>query len=238
VAIDNGHGLGSGYVINQRKGRSPKPSAPDAPLVPAENWANVVFAASSTFQTLTWAKANRDTNVIANSLAWADEHSRSSIEALFASAPESVRSKYGSADAFILSLFDYPPPDDSRRAVNFRILSENTVGDEATVLFEEQFADGHTISGHMRYVRIGNEWRQTLDFDEPATGKLSTVLQAQTPAPTVPPDGKQPGGMPRFQTHSLVSRSADNFHGCRKAVPNPSSSGAGARDPHRLRGKL
>jgi hypothetical protein len=74
-------------------------------------------------------------------------------------------------------------------------LSENVVGDEATVLFEEQFADGHTISGGpMRYVRIGNEWRQALDFDEPATGKLSTVLQAQMPPPTDSPNGNQPGG--------------------------------------------
>src|SRR5437867_5976151 len=39
---------------------------------------------SATFQTLTWAKANRETNGIANALAWADEHSRSRIEAVFA----------------------------------------------------------------------------------------------------------------------------------------------------------
>lgn len=184
-----------GARAESAKPKSPKPNASEAPLVPAENWANVGFATpSSTFQTLTWAKANRDTNVIANSLAWSDEHSRSSIEAIFASAPESVRSKYGSADAFILSLFDYPTPDDSRRAVSFRILNENIAGDEATVLFEEQFADGHTITGPHRYVRIGDQWRQALDFDEPATGKLGKVLQAQTPEPTDPTDGNQTGG--------------------------------------------
>jgi RNA polymerase sigma factor (sigma-70 family) len=175
--------------------KPPKPSVPEAPLIRAEAWANVGLATpSAAFQTLTWAKANRDTNVIANSLAWSDEHSRSSIEALFASAPESVRSKYGSADAFILSLFDFPTPDDSRRAVSFRILNENIVGDQATVVFEQQMANGETFTGPMRYVRIGDTWRQALDFDEPATSKLGKVLQAQPSASTNPSEGSKPEG--------------------------------------------
>ncbi len=155
-----------------------KPAPADVPLIPAESWANVGHATpSAAFQTLTWAKANRATNVIANSLAWGDERSRSQIEALFASAPEHVRAKYGSADAFILSLFDYPTPDDSRRVVSYRILNEETVGDTATLAYEAHFADGHTFQNSMRYVRVGNSWRQALDFGPPETGKLSQVLE-------------------------------------------------------------
>jgi hypothetical protein len=58
-------------------------------LVRAEEWKNVGFQIpSATVQTLEWAKAKGDTNIIANALAWADEQSRAGIEAVFASASE------------------------------------------------------------------------------------------------------------------------------------------------------
>lgn len=161
---------------------APLEKEPDNHFIRAENWANVGFdTPSATFQTLNWARTNRDTNVIASSLAWSDAASRASIEALFASAPESVRSNYGTADAFILSLFDHGTPDDSRRAVSFRILTENTTEDEAALTFEQQYADGQTRLGSTRFVKIDDQWRQALDFDQPEQRKLSTALQADSP---------------------------------------------------------
>src|SRR5206468_7308078 len=84
-------------------------------LVQRDEWKNVGFQAPSlTVQTLEWAKASGDTNVIANALAWADEKSRAGVEAIFAAAPESVRAKYGSADQYVLSLFNHSGPMDDR----------------------------------------------------------------------------------------------------------------------------
>jgi RNA polymerase sigma factor (sigma-70 family) len=169
--------------LNEKASKLPEQTdsrSSSAPLVRETDWKNVGFQTpSSTVQTLEWAKARRETNVIANALAWADEKSRAGIEAIFAKAPESVRAKFGSADEYVLSLFDFAsPPDNPRRLTSFRILEERITGDEATLLIEHQFADGETHTGPMRYVRIGNDWRQALDFDEPAKGKLASSLDA------------------------------------------------------------
>ena len=150
-------------------------------LVRAEEWKNIGFKIpSSTVQTLAWAKINGDTNVIFNAIAWADDKSRAGVEALFAAAPESVRAKYGSADAYVTSLFNHSGPlDDRHTLTSYRILEEKVVGDEAILQLEYHYADGSTPTGPMRYVRIGDAWRQALDFGEPEQGKMSTSLQAE-----------------------------------------------------------
>jgi hypothetical protein len=150
-------------------------------LVQRDEWKNIGFQTpSSTVQTLEWAKTNGDTNVIANALAWPDENSRAGVEAIFAAAPESVRAKYGSADQYVLSLFNHSGPlDDRHTLLSYRILEENVGQDEAILQLEYHYADGSTPVGPQRYVRIGNEWRQALDFDAPSQGKISTGLQAE-----------------------------------------------------------
>src|SRR5678815_4915097 len=70
-------------------------------------------------------------------------------------------------------------------------LGEKVVGDEAILQLEYHYADGSTPAGPMRYVRIGDEWRQALDFGEPEQGKMSTSLQAEgANSPTRPVTGK------------------------------------------------
>ena len=163
---------------------SPRPEHPETPLVSSESWANVGFASPvDSFQTLHWARARRDTNVIANALAWSDDRTRDQIEALFARAPESVRQRYGTADAYILSLFDHPTPDDSRRVTGYRVLGENIADTHATISVEEQIADGRTNIRQMEFVRIGDGWRQALDFDGPSRSKLGASLQAEANRP-------------------------------------------------------
>ncbi|MCI0539230.1 MAG: sigma-70 family RNA polymerase sigma factor [Verrucomicrobiales bacterium] len=162
-------------------------------LVQRDEWRNVGFQAPSlTVQTLEWAKANGDTNVIANALAWADENSRAGVEAIFAAAPESVRARYGSADEYVLSLFNHSGPlDDRHTLLSYRILEANVGEDEAILQLEYHYADGSTPTGPQRYVRIGNEWRQALDFDAPSQGKMSVVLQAEGEnRPAEPSGGK------------------------------------------------
>src|SRR5262249_48375878 len=154
-------------------------------------WRNIGFQVpSAAVQTLEWAKINGDTNVIANSLAWADENSRAGVAAIFAAAPESVRARYGSADQYVLGLFNHSGPTDARHTLlSYRIIEEQVTGDEAIVQLEYHYADGSTPTGPRRYVRIDNEWRLALDFDAPSRGKLSTSLQgdgadAANPAPS------------------------------------------------------
>jgi hypothetical protein len=135
---------------------------------------------SSTVQTIEWAKINGETNVILKALAWANENSRAGVEKIYAAAPESVRDRYGSAEVYILSLFDHSGPlDDRHTLTSYRILDEKVNGDEAMLNLEFHFADGNVHSGPLRYVRIGSDWRQALDFNAPERGKMSASLGAQ-----------------------------------------------------------
>src|SRR5262245_44243925 len=183
--------------------KSPHAAAPRTPtdpsaaeegkLVQREEWRNIGFQIpSAAVQTLEWAKINGDTNVIANGLAWADENSRAAVAAIFAAAPESVRARYGSADQYVLGLFNHSGPTDARHTLlSYRIIEEQVAGDEAMLQVEYHYADGSTHAGPRRYVRIGNEWRQALDFDAPAHGKMNTSLQAEGANAQVPlADGK------------------------------------------------
>jgi hypothetical protein len=102
-----------------------------------------------------------------------------------------VRAKYGSADGYILSLFNHSEAQDDRHTlVSSRVLEENVSADEAVLQIEHHWADGSTTAGPMRYIRIGNDWRQALDFTPPEQGKMSAGLQAEGTAPADQPSGK------------------------------------------------
>ncbi len=168
-------------------------AAAEGGLVQREKWMAVGFQVpSATVQTLEWAKINGDTNLIASGLAWFDDDSRAGVEAVFAAAPESVRAKYGSADQYVLSLFNHSGPTDDRHTLlSYRILEERISGDEAVLQLEYHYADGSTTTAPRRYVRIGHEWRQALDFDAPSHGKMSAGLQAEgAETPALPADEK------------------------------------------------
>jgi hypothetical protein len=108
--------------------------------------------------------------VIANGLVWADDKTRGEAEAKFATAPESVRTKYGSVDQREVSLFTNTGPTDPRHTlVWYRIFAEEVSGDEATLKLEYHYAEGDyaepsTLTSSQRYVRVGGEWRQLLDW--------------------------------------------------------------------------
>jgi RNA polymerase sigma factor (sigma-70 family) len=165
---------------------------PNDGLVRAEEIKNVGFhVPTATMQTLEWAKRNGDTNVVFNALAWGDENSRAGIQAIFAAAPEAVRARYGSADAYVLSLFNHSGPQGDRHTlVSYRIVEERIQGDEATLQIETHWADGSSHTSPQRYVRLDNEWRQALDFTPPEQGKIGTSLETEAQSiQRAPPGG-------------------------------------------------
>ncbi len=150
-------------------------------LLLAGQMRNVGFAdPASAYQTLQWAKMKGDTNVIFNAVAWGDERSRAAVEAIFAAAPDAVRAKYGSADEYMLSLFDHSGPQDDRHTlISSRILDQTVSGQEAVLQIEYNWADGSTSAGPLTFVQIGNDWAQALNFDRPALGKMNSGLQTE-----------------------------------------------------------
>jgi RNA polymerase sigma factor (sigma-70 family) len=161
-------------------------------LLLAEEMRNVGFAdPDSAYQTLQWAKIKGDTNVIVTAVAWGDERSRAEVEAVFAGAPEAVRTKYGSADEYMVSLFDRSTPHEDRDIlVSSRILEENVSGDEASLQIEYKWADGSTTTGPLTFVKIGDAWRQALNFDRPSLGKMVSGFQTEGAALANQPTGK------------------------------------------------
>ena len=80
--------------------------------------------------------------MISNALAWGDENTRAEVEAVFAAALEAVRPKYGSADEYMLSLFDHSgPQDDCYTLVSSRILQLDVSGEDASLQIEYNWAD-------------------------------------------------------------------------------------------------
>jgi RNA polymerase sigma factor (sigma-70 family) len=162
----------------------PEQDAPHAsaggPALPAANWANVGFATpAAALQTVSWARANRDTNLLASSVAWPDEKMRASVEALFAAAPEAVRARYGSADNFVITQMN----DLSLRQTTdgYRIIAEETKENRSD-LEVEYFFDGGSKRDRIQFVRVGDRWLESLDFSERLVQRFAGILQVQMPA--------------------------------------------------------
>jgi len=177
---------GTKNVATRRSGPSQSDPA-EAPLLRVENWANIGFATpSAAFPTMRRAKANRETNVLANSLAWLDDGSKARIDSIFAASPEAVRSQYGSADACLISFFYGPPSDNTAKVESYRIGSEHITGDEAILECEFLFTNGSTKTEPRLFVRIGQEWREGLDLADRAIDRLNASLGVALPPTTSP----------------------------------------------------
>ena len=151
-------------------------------MVPATEWKNLgVLNPSATLQTLEWAKASGDLNVMLSCVAWGDEATRRRAEEAFAAAPDAVRAQYATADAFALSLLSGAPSSpDSPRPTAYRVLEERSTGEEVMLQVESHWGDGKTAVNPVRYVRIGNEWRQALEFAPATQRRLGLSLQQNT----------------------------------------------------------
>ena len=133
--------------------------SPEIAMMPAASWTNAgLTTPDAAFQTLNWAVANRDTNVLGRALIW-DAVTRAKAETLFAALPESVRQQYGSVDAVVQSLW----LNQASPITAFRVLVQFDQGPEnSTVVEQHQFDDGRVVENSLLYRRDASGWRQVL----------------------------------------------------------------------------
>jgi hypothetical protein len=133
---------------------------PTIPLLPATDWKNVGTATpNEALQTLFWAASNQDTNVFIKALVW-DETAKAKLEALFAAAPEDIRSKFGSVDGMI---FEMAMGGRDTPMTGFGIVSVKVEGDEATLIEEHQYQDGSVRQNPITLHREDDGWHILLD---------------------------------------------------------------------------
>ena len=118
---------------------------PDAPFAPAASWANVGVATwADAVQTLFWAKARKDTNVLAKTVIW-DPALKAGLEAQLAAAPNSVRQRFGSVEGLLRDWwFNYMASVDSYRVIAQSGFAHiGTIADDnGSILVEAQHEDG------------------------------------------------------------------------------------------------
>lgn len=160
----------------------------DDPLILAANWRNQGLAtASATLQTLEWAKARGDTGMMLNCVAWGDEESRQRIEEMYSAAPESVRNQFASVDSFALDLLNRSSArQDGSRITAYRVVEERASSDDMVLHVESHWTDGQKVVNPLRYVRVGNEWRQALEFASTPGRSLGLYFSTKPPTSNHP----------------------------------------------------
>ena len=152
-------------------------------LIPVTSWNNVGTAApESAFETLHWAKANRDTNALANAIVL-DAEAKAKADALLASLPESVRAGYPSSEQMMAAL-----EMATTQEAGIRVLSQTEQGpDDITLHGQWQYDDGRVRDGDLQYHRYADGWRQVIPGG--LVDKLGGMLTDQF-ATTQSPGGK------------------------------------------------
>lgn len=152
-------------------------------LIPVTSWNNVGTAApGSAFETLHWAKANRDTIALANAIAL-DAEAKVKADALLASLPESIRADYQSSEQMMAAL-----EMATTQEAGIRVLSQTEQGpDDITLQGQWQYVDGRVRSGDLQYHRYADGWRQVIPGG--LVDKLGQMLTDQF-ATTQSPAGK------------------------------------------------
>ncbi len=128
------------------------------PMIASSNWVNAGFATpAAAFQTLTWARGNRDTNAFLAAVGM-DPKTRELEEERFNRLPETVRAKYGSLDALLIAKSGVF----GSQATGFRILAQyQDDPNYVTLSVQEQSANGSVGGGWTRlYQDEKGSWRQ------------------------------------------------------------------------------
>jgi len=152
--------------------------SPEIAMIPAASWGNAgLTTPEAAFQTVSWAIANRDTNALARGLMW-DSMARAKAEALFNALPESVRRQYGSVDAVIHEWW----MNQGTGVAAFRVLSQFDQGpDNAALIEQQQFQDGHVQENSVLFRQDPSGWRQVLT--EGMMGRFEGYLNNMAGAP-------------------------------------------------------
>jgi len=152
--------------------------SPEIAMIPAASWGNAGLATpEAAFQTVSWAIANRDTNALARGLMW-DSMARAKAEALFNAMPESLRQQYGSVDAVVHEWW----LNQGTGVAAFRVLSQFDQGpDNAALIEQQQFQDGHVQENSVLFRQDPSGWRQVLT--EGMMGRFEGYLNNMAGAP-------------------------------------------------------
>ncbi len=155
--------------------------APTVPLSPAADWANIGNASpAAAMQTLNWAMAKHDANVIPSLIAW-DADAKAKVEALFAAAPESVRQQFGSIDGVLYAMLSGLPP-----IAGFAVVSQNIQGNEDTLIEQHQYQDGRVRQNQVTLHQFDDGWRIVFGDEKTLRGFDATLKFAAANA------GQQP----------------------------------------------
>jgi RNA polymerase sigma factor (sigma-70 family) len=122
----------------QASGQSATQPLPAAALKPAADWNNVGIATPATaFETWNWAKSRGDVDTLAKTLVL-DPDAKTKADTLYASLPESIRAKYGSAERMMATMQMNTKP-----IVAAQVISQDQVDvDNVIVHTQWQYPDG------------------------------------------------------------------------------------------------
>jgi hypothetical protein len=143
-------------------------------LKPAGEFRNLGFATpGSAFETVLWAGANGDTNILAQSITF-DEESRGRAEDLLANAPDAIRSRFQTIQQLTAYLLTRTTPVDG-----MRVLGDEPVDDNHTRLqIEWQYRDGRVQPNSWHFYRASNGVWQML-MEPGLVNKLGQMLGAE-----------------------------------------------------------
>jgi RNA polymerase sigma factor (sigma-70 family) len=127
--------------------------APTVPLVPASSWTNAGTATpEAAWQTFRWALKNNDTGTLAQTMGWEPEV-QAKAQALFDAAPPAAQQQFSSVDGAVYALMN------SMKAESFGVVSQDVVGDDGTLIVQEQGADGRVLQNLIQMHLFSDGWR-------------------------------------------------------------------------------
>jgi hypothetical protein len=151
--------------------------APTVPLVPASSWTNAGTATpEAAWQTFRWALKNNDTGTLAQTMGW-EREVQAKAQALFDAAPPAAQQQFSSVDRAVYALMN------SMKAESFGVVSEDVVGDQGTLIVQEQGADGQVLQNLIQMHLFSDGWRAMIPSE--MLGAVTNYLNSPAlwPAP-------------------------------------------------------
>jgi hypothetical protein len=151
--------------------------APTVPLVPASSWTNAGTATpEAAWQTFRWALKNNDTGTLAQTMGW-EREVQAKAQALFDAAPPAAQQLFSSVDRAVYALMN------SMKAESFGVVSQDVVGDQGTLIVQEQGADGQVLQNLIQMHLYSDGWRAMIPSE--MLGAVTNYLNSPAlwPAP-------------------------------------------------------
>ena len=111
----------------------------------------------ASWQTLRWAFAKHDTTAAAQAVAW-DPDIKAKATEVFDAAPESARQRFGSVEGALYAMMATPGFSE-QNVTGFGGASQSVSGDDATLIVQEQHADGTVRQNPVQMHHFDDGWR-------------------------------------------------------------------------------